>query len=132
MSVTILGSAHANLLATAASRTGIIVPHDAAALSRTLLEENIDAYLARYWDGPSTYDDWDELDEDEKDGELVDILAIRANHQYAPAPEAHRTPDNIRPAVERWQYQATANPAHRERPGWQAMIRLLDALTTSR
>jgi hypothetical protein len=127
MSLMILGSIHANYLATAAAAFGAIDAQEAAELAQTLLTENIDAYLLAYWDGPGTFDDWDKLDEDEKDSELVQIHRSRTEHQYRPA-AGDLAPERVRAAIQRWQYQVSVVPECEQLTGWQAMSRLDAAL----
>jgi len=131
MSVMILGTAHANLLATASAHYGVIPPEQAADLSRTLLDVNIDAFLLAYWDGPATFEDWDDLEDDEKDTELVQIHTLRTQHHYTPTPPEQLTADEVRQAVQRWQYQVAITDDHDDVPGWRTMTRLLDVLPTT-
>lgn len=128
MSVMILGGAHANRLAAAAAQFGVVGPEQAPELAHVLLAENIDAYLLAYWEGPSTFDDWDELDEDERDDELVQIRAMQLEHRYDPSTVHPQTPAAIREAVESWQYQVGVIDDREHLSGWQTMTRLLDAL----
>ncbi|WP_421733101.1 hypothetical protein [Cellulomonas sp.] len=134
MSVMILGSEHANYLATAAVALDVIPAHQGSSLARALLQENVDAYLTRYWDGPGTFSDWEELDEDEKDDELLQIRQMLDRHEFVRTPEDRLTAPGINTAIERWQYQVSEWRYQRAEfdrdplPGWQAMERLLHTI----
>lgn len=126
MSVAVLSADQINLLATALIRYADLPADQGPELARTLLKENVDAYLWRYFDGPEVLDDPDYDDGDEE--ELEELRETLRDHTFAPARPKLLDPEAIRDALMSWRYQTEGVDHHADLPGWQLGVRLEAAL----
>jgi hypothetical protein len=105
MSVMLLHGALFDLLTTAAVRADLVAADEAPGFATALRDANLTAFLARHFDDPYALDDWDQLEDDERDDQLAKVVAWRDDYTYLPIEPEHLTPDNIHDAIETWRYQ---------------------------
>jgi hypothetical protein len=123
VSVMLLGDGLFDLLVSAAVHANLTTPAEAPDLARALREANLRAFLDRHFDDPDALDDWDDLDEDERDDELADVVAWRDSYTHTPVPDADLTPAAVADAIETWHYQAGTRTTSTAQP-W-ALLRQL-------
>lgn len=109
MSVMLLGDGIFDLLTTAATHAGIVTADEAPRFAAALRQANLTAFLARHFDDPDALDDWDELEEDERDEELAEVVAWRNAYTHTPIAPEHLTHDAIHDAIETWRYQVAGS-----------------------
>lgn len=123
MSVLLVSYGAIDCLAAAAVDHG--VADDARAVAALLLGANQDSFLVRNFDDAHALDDWDDLEDDERDEELGEVVEWRDGYTFADAPAEAREPSVVLDALGYWSYQVM--PCTRRA---EDAVRLMAALRT--